>query len=140
MGQSITKAVLPLKIFTDEEYGEIVRKTDLHDKIKRVILEHGLTRPEIDVFVEENLNLTVLEEILNDFKGNEDIRNALKKYGVTTVDQIMPELLYLEFFDVNENLQQAPTGSTRNFLLSMKTLLNKRSTKATWNGKKPNKS
>ena len=142
MGQFITKAVLPLKIFTDEEYSEIVRKTDLHDKIKRVILEHGLTRPEIDVFVEENLNLTVLEEILNDFKGNEDIRNALKKYGVTTVDQIMPELLYLEFFDVNENLQQAPTCSARNLLQSMKTLSNKRSTMATWinSGKKPNKS
>ena len=50
----------------------------------------------------------------------------MKKYGVATEDQIMPELLYLEFFDVNENLQQAPTGSTRNFLLSMKPLLNKR--------------
>ena len=37
MGQFITKLVLQLKIFTDEEYGEIVRKTDLHDKIKRVI-------------------------------------------------------------------------------------------------------
>ena len=123
MGQSITKAVLPLKIFTDEEYDEIVRKTDLHDKIKRVILEHGpFIGPEIGVFVEENFNLPVLEEILNDFKGNEDIRNAMKKYGVTTVDQIMPELLYLEFFDVNENLQQAPTCSARNLLQSMKTL------------------
>ena len=122
MGQSITKAVLPLKIFTDEEYCEIVRKTDLHDKIKRVILEHGVfTGPEIDAFVEENFNLPVLEEILNDFKGNEDIINALKKYGVTIVDQIMPELLYLEFFDVNENLQQAP--SPRNVLLSMKSLI-----------------
>ena len=126
MGQSITKAALPLKIFTDEEYSEIVRKTDLHDKIKRIILENGpFTRFEIDDFVKENFNLPVLEEILNDFKGNEDIINALKKYGVATVDQIMPELLYLEFFDVNENLQQAPTCSTRNFLLSMKTLLNK---------------
>ena len=125
MGQFITKLVLQLKIFTDEEYGEIVRKTDLHDKIKRVILEHGpFIGSEIDVFVEENFNLPVLEEILNDFKGNEDIINALKKYGVTTVDQIMPELLYLEFFDVNENLLQATT-TTRNFLLSMRTLLNK---------------
>ena len=141
MGQFITKAALPLKIFTDEEYGEIVRKTDLHDKIKRIILEHGpFIGLEINAFVEENLNRPVIEEIFNDIKGNEDIRNAMKKYGVTTVDQIMPELLYLEFFDVNENLQQAPTGSTRNFMLSMKTLLNKRSTKATWNGKKPNKS
>ena len=131
MGQFITKAVLPLKIFTDEEYSEIVR-TDLHDKIKRIILEHGpFTEHEIGVFVEENFNLPVLEEILNDFKGNEDIINALKKYGVTTVDQIMPELLYLEFFDVNENLQQAPTCSARNLLQSMKTLLNKRSTMAT---------
>ena len=121
MGQSITKAALPLKIFTDEEYSEIVR-TDLHDKIKRIILEHGpFTKTEINVFVEENFNLPVLEEILNDFKGNEDIINALKKYGVTIVDQIMPELLYLEFFDVNENLQQAP--SPRNVLLSMKNLI-----------------
>ena len=121
MGQSITKAVLPLKIFTDEEYCEIVRKTD---KIKRVILEHGVfTGPEIDAFVEENFNLPVLEEILNDFKVNEDIRNAIKKYGVATEDPIMT-LIYLEFFDVNENLLQATT-TTRNFLLSMRTLLNK---------------
>ena len=129
MGQYITKAALPLKIFTDEEYGEIVRKTDLHDKIKRIILEHGpFIGHEIDIFVEENLNRPVLEEIFNDFKGNEDIRNAMKKYGVTTVHPIMPQLFYLEFFDVNENLEQkeAPTCSTRNFLLSMKTLLNKR--------------
>ena len=126
MGQSITKAALPLKIFTDEEYSEIVR-TDLHDKIKRIILKHGaFTGPEIDVFVEENFNLPVLEEILNDFKGNEDIRNAMKKYGVATVDQIMPELLYMEFFDVNENLQQAPTCSARNLLLSMKNLIEQR--------------
>ena len=125
MGQYITTAALPLKIFTDEEYGEIVRKTDLHDKIKRIILEHGpFIGHEIDIFVEENLNRPVLEEIFNDFKGNEDIRNAMKKYGVTTEDPIMT-LIYLEFFDVNENLQQAPTCSTRNFLLSMKTLLNK---------------
>ena len=129
MGQYITKAVFPLKIFTDEEYGEIVRKTDLHDKIKRVILEHGpFTCFEIDIFVEENLNRPVLEEIFNDFKGNEDIRNAMKKYGVTTEDPIMSFLFYLEFFDVNEKLEQkeAPTFSTRNFLLSMKPLLNKR--------------
>ena len=120
MGQSITKAALPLKIFTDEEYSEIVRKTDLHDKIKRIILENGpFTRFEIDDFVKENFNLPVLEEILNDFKGN--IRNAMKKYGVATEDQIMPELLYLEFFEVNENLQQAP--SPRNFLQSMKNLI-----------------
>ena len=60
----ITKVTLLFKIFTDEEYGEIVRKTDLHDKIKRVILEHGVfTGPEIDAFVEENFNLPVLEEI-----------------------------------------------------------------------------
>ena len=104
MGQSITKAALPLKIFTDEEYGEIVRKTDLHDKIKRVILEHGLTGPEIDVFVEENLNRPVLEEIFNDFKDNEGIRNAMEKHGVTTVHPIMPHLIYLEFFTVSENL------------------------------------
>ena len=125
MGQSITKVDLLFKIFTDEEYGEIVRKTDLHDKIKRVILEHGVfTGPEIDAFVEENFNLPVLEEILNDFKVNEDIRNAMKKYGVATVHPIMPHLIYLEFFDVNENLLQATT-TTRNFLLSMRTLLNK---------------
>ena len=56
------------KIFTDEEYEEIVENTDLHDKIKRIILKHGpFTGPEIDVFVEENLNRSVLEEIFNDF-------------------------------------------------------------------------
>ena len=104
MGQYVTKEEkLSKKIFTDEEYGEIVE--NFHDKIKRVILKHGpFTGPEIDVFVEENLNRPVLEEIFNDFKGNEDIRNAMKKYGVTTVHPIMPHLIYLEFFAVNENL------------------------------------
>ena len=91
MGQYTTKEEkLSKKIFTDEEYGEIV-ETDLHDRIKRIILKHGpFTGPEIDVFVEENLNRPVLEEIFNDFKVNEDIRNAMKKYGVTTVHPIMP--------------------------------------------------
>ena len=96
---------LSKKIFTDQEYDEIVGNTDLHDKIKRIILKNGpFTGPEIDVFVEENLNRPVLEEIFNDFKGNEGIRNAMKKYGVTTVHPIMPHLIYLEFFAVNENL------------------------------------
>ena len=107
MGQYFTKKEeeLSKKIFTDQEYDEIVENTDLHDKIKRIILKHGpFTDPEIDVFVEENLNLPVLEEIFNDFKGNEGIRNVMKKYGVTTVHPIMPHLIYLEFFTVNENL------------------------------------
>ena len=104
MGQYFTKEEeLSKKIFTDEEYGEIVE--NFHDKIKRIILKHGpFTGPEIDVFVEENLNRPVLEEIFNDFKFNEDVRNAMKKYGVTTVHPIMPHLIYLEFFAVNENL------------------------------------
>ena len=104
MGQYITKEEeLSKKIFTDEEYGEIVE--NFHDKIERIILKHGpFTGPEIDVFVEENLNRPVLEEIFNDFKVNEDIRNAMKKYGVTTEHPIMPHLIYLEFFAVNENL------------------------------------
>ena len=99
MGQYFTKEELPLKIFNDEEYCEIVENTDLHDKIERIILKHGpFTGPEIDVFVEENLNRPVLEEIFNDFK------DAMKKYGLTTVHPIMPHLIYLEFFAVNENL------------------------------------
>ena len=59
---------------------------------------------EIDVFVQENLNRPVLEEIFNDFKGNEDIRNAMKEYGVTTIHPIMPHLINMEFFYVDENL------------------------------------
>ena len=107
MGQYFTKKEeeLSLKIFTDQEYDEIVGNTNLHDKIKRSILKHGpFTGPEIDVFVEENLNRPVLEEIFNDFKGNEGIRNAMKKYGVTKTHPIMLHLIYLEFFTVNENL------------------------------------
>ena len=79
MGQYITKEEkLSKKVFTNEEYGEIVE--NLHDKIKRIILKHGpFTGPGINVFVEVNLNRPVLEEIFNDFKGNEDIRNAMKK-------------------------------------------------------------
>ena len=103
MGQYVTKEELPLKIFNDEEYGEIIE--NFHDKIERIILKHGpFTGPEIDAFVEENLNRPILEEIFNDFKDNEGIRNAMAKYGVTTVHPIMPHLIYLEFFAVNENL------------------------------------
>ena len=100
MGQSFTKEELPLKIFNDEEYRETV--DDFHDKIERIILKHGpFTGPEVDVFVEENLNRPMLEEIFNDFKG--PIRNAMKKYGVTSEHPIMNHLIYLEFFVVNEN-------------------------------------
>ena len=85
---------LSKKIFTDQEYDEIVGNTKLHDKIKRIILKHGpFTGPEIDVFVEENLNRPVLEEIFNDFKGNEGIRNARKKYGVTKIHPINENLI-----------------------------------------------
>ena len=95
---------LAQEIYADREYVEIVVKTGLLDRIKNIILEHGpFSRSEIDVFVEENLNRPVLEEIFNDFKGNEDIRNAMKKYGVTTIHPIIPQLIYLEFFGVNEN-------------------------------------
>ena len=136
MGQCVTKAVLPLKIFTDEEYEEAVENMDLNDRLKRIILKHGpFTCPEIDVFVEENLNRPVLEEIFNYFKGDEGIRNAMKKYGVTTEDPIMSHLIYLEFFAVNENLLRP--GLPRIFPPSMKTLL-----KETWSnsGQRPNKS
>ena len=102
MGQYFTKEEeeLSIKIFTDQEYDEIVENTDLHDKMKRIILKHGpFTGPEIDDFVQKNLNRPVLEEIFN-----EGIRNVMKKYGVTTIHPIMPHLIYLEFFTVNENL------------------------------------
>ena len=96
---------LSIKIFTDQKYFKIVGNTDLHDKIKKIILKHGpFTGPEIDDFVQKNLNQPVLEEIFNDFKGNKGIRKAMKKYGVTTKHPIMPHLIYLEFFKVNENL------------------------------------
>ena len=97
------KAELELaqEIYEDREYTKIVENSGLQDRIKKIILEHGpFSRSEIDVFVEENLNRPVLEEIFNDFKGNEDIRNAMKKYGVTDIQPIM---IYLEFFGVNEN-------------------------------------
>ena len=70
MGQYFTKEEeeLSIKIFADQEYVDIVGNTDLHDKMKKIILKHGpFTGPEIDVFVEENLNRSVLEEIFNDF-------------------------------------------------------------------------
>ena len=105
MGYLDKEQELTLKIFADQEYVKVVENTDLHDKIKKIILKHGpFTGPEIDDFVRENLNRPVLEEIFNDFKGNEDIRNAMKEYGVTTIHPTMPHLIYMEFFSVNENL------------------------------------
>ena len=96
---------LSLKIFADQEYAKKVEDTDLQDKIKKIILKYGpFTGPEIEDFFMENLNRPVLEEIFNDFKGNEDIRNAIKEYGVTTIHPIMPQLIFMEFFIVNENL------------------------------------
>ena len=96
---------LAQEIYADQEYVEMVENTDLHDKIKKIILEHGpFTGFEIDDFVRENLNRPVLEENFNDFKGNEEIRNAMKKYGVTTIQPIMPHLIYMEFFGVHEKL------------------------------------
>ena len=96
---------LAQEIFVDQEYEKIVENSDLQDKIKKIILEHGpFTDSEIDPFVQENLNRPVLEEILNDFKGNEDIRNAMKKYGVTTIHPVISHQIFLEFFHVNENL------------------------------------
>ena len=87
---------LTQEIYTDQEYTKIVENSDLQDKIKKIILEHGpFTGSEIVVFVRDNLNRPVLEEIFNDFKGNEDIRNAMKEYGVTTIHPIMPHLIYL---------------------------------------------
>ena len=96
---------LTQEIYADREYVEIVENTDLQDKIKKIISKHGpFTGFEIDDYVRENLNRPVLEEIFNDFKGNEDIRNAMKEYGVTTIHPIMSHLIYMEFFGVNENL------------------------------------
>ena len=96
---------LTQEIYADQKYTEIVENTDLHDKIKKIILEQGpFTGSEIDDFVRDNMNRPVLEEIINDFKGNEDIRNAMKEYGLTTIHPIMPHLIYMEFFGVNENL------------------------------------
>ena len=95
---------MALEIYEDREYTKIVENSGLQDRIKKIILAHGpFSRSEIDVFVEENLNRPVLEEIFNDFKGNEDMRNAMKKYGVTDINPIMPHLIYLEFFGVNED-------------------------------------
>ena len=96
---------LAQEIYADQKYTEIAENTDLQDKIKKIILKQGpFTGSEIDDFVQENVNRPVLEEIFNDFKGNEDIRNAMKEYGVTTIYPIMPHLIYMEFFGVNENL------------------------------------
>ena len=105
MAQLDKELELTLKIFADQEYIEIVENADLHDKIKKIILKYGpFTGEEIDVFVLENLNCPGLEEIFNDFKDNEDIRNAMREYGVPTIHPIMPHLIYMEFFKVNENL------------------------------------
>ena len=66
---------------------ELVQKIKAcQDEIKKII------RSEIDVFVQENFN---------DFKGNEDIINAMKE---DSVNQIMLYLINLEFFGASENL------------------------------------
>ena len=105
MAQLEKELELALEIYVDQKYTEIVENTDLHDKIKKIILKQWpFTGSEIDDFVRDNMNRLVLEEIFNDFKGNEDIRNAMKEYGVTTIHPIMPHLIYMELFGVNEKL------------------------------------
>ena len=92
---------LAQEIYADQKYTKIVENSDIQDKIEKIILKHGpFTGSEIDVFVRDNLN-RLIEEIIDDFK---DIRNAVKEYGVTAFHPIMPHLIYLEFFGVNENL------------------------------------
>ena len=95
------------KIYADQEYTKILENSALQDKIKKIILEQGpFTGSEIDVFVQENLNHPALEEIFNDFKGNKDIINVMKKCGIRIIQKIMPHLIYLEFFGVNEKLNE----------------------------------
>ena len=64
MGQEFTKSLrlyrekmvgldkeseLSQKIFADQEYVEIIENTDLHDKLKKIILEYGpFTGHQID--------------------------------------------------------------------------------------------
>ena len=91
---------LAREIVSEKKFSEIIEKSGIPDKIKKIISEH---RPSCSyVFVKENLNRPVLEEIFNDYKGNEDIRNALKKYGVKDINPLMPHLIFLEFFYFNE--------------------------------------
>ena len=93
---------LAQEIFSEKKFSEMVEKSGIPDKIKKIISEH---RPSCSyVFVKENLNRPVLEEIFNDYKGNEDIRNALKKYGVKDIKPLMPHLILLEFVRFNEFL------------------------------------
>ena len=105
MAQLEKELELTQEIYADQEYTKILENSVLQDKIKKIILEQGpFTDSEIDDFVRDNLNRPVLEEIFNYFKGSEDIRNAMKKYGVTATYPIMPHLIYMEFFGVNESL------------------------------------
>ena len=112
MGQFVTKMEqldkemkLTQEIFTDPDYEEIFSEnTDILDKIKKIILKHGLVKTaEIDVFVRRNINSPGIQEIFNDFKGKEDsLRNIMKKYGVTDVQAFIPNLIYFEFVCVND--------------------------------------
>ena len=96
---------LTQEIFTDPDYDEIFpENTDIHDKIKKIILKHGLVKnAEINVFVRRNINSPEIQEIFNDFKGKKDsLRNIMKKYGVTDVEAFIPNLIYFEFVCVND--------------------------------------
>ena len=91
---------LAQEIYADQKYTKIVENSDLQDKIEKIIFMRGpFTGSEIDAFVQDNMNRPVLKEIIDYFK---DIRNAVKEYGVTAFHPIMPHLIYLEFFGVNE--------------------------------------
>ena len=116
MGQLVTKMEqllirqldkemdLALEIYADQKYVEVIEKTDLHEKMKKIILKHGLvTGKEIDHFTRK-INRPELEDIFNHYKGNKDIRNIMEEYGAATIHPIMPHLIYMEFFGVNENL------------------------------------
>ena len=65
--------------------------------IKKIILKNGLVEPtEIDDFVQDNINSPEIQEIINQFKDNEDLlTDVIGKYGDKIIQFFTPNLIFI---------------------------------------------
>ena len=65
--------------------------------IKKIILKNELVEPtEIDDFVQDNVNSPEIQEIINQFKDNEDLlTDVIGKYGDKIIQFFTPNSIFI---------------------------------------------